>query len=369
MVTTVSLYDSTTFEETLNRYIDPLQARAQNAIPFPTYAALNGAMYMKTNDRAAVLPSDTGTHASLVGDVGSNGTTTPNAGIFKYVEGTGWVRVSDSDAQLSANSATASANSATQSQGFATSLQVGSMGYWYDTLENGASDVAEGEGYTVVTSGGQVLLGQKVGGVGVQKAEFLTSASGFNALLAGSALAPFNTLTPTADKFPYYTGTSTATLATVTAFGRSLIDDADAATARETLGLTIGTNVQAYDADLAAIAALSTTPYGRGLLTTADASALTNAVAAVSGNASSGKLTLGNGFVLTWRQHSVPIGSYGSWAYGGNHVYTTWANAWASGSDLSGDNLISVIVANTSSAVIKNNSGSTITVTLFSIGV
>ena len=44
-------------------------------------------------------------------------------------------------------------------------------------------------------------------------------------------------LTPDADRIAYYTGAATAVLTTLTTFGRSLIDDADAATARTTLGL------------------------------------------------------------------------------------------------------------------------------------
>lgn len=52
-----------------------------------------------------------------------------------------------------------------------------------------------------------------------------------------ASLSSIYILTPTADRLPYYTSASAAALATFTAFGRSLVDDADAATARATLGL------------------------------------------------------------------------------------------------------------------------------------
>lgn len=67
--------------------------------------------------------------------------------------------------------------------------------------------------------------------------------------------------------------TSIAALST-TSFGRSVLTQADAAALRTLAGAVIGTDVQAHDSDLDSIAALSTTSFGRSLLAAADAAAL-----------------------------------------------------------------------------------------------
>ena len=77
-----------------------------------------------------------------------------------------------------------------------------------------------------------------------------------------AALSALHGLPPAADRMAYYTGAGTAAIITLSSFGRSLIDDADAAAGQATLGVVIGTNVQAWSTRLDSVAGLSATSGG-----------------------------------------------------------------------------------------------------------
>jgi hypothetical protein len=117
----------------------------------------------------------------------------------------------------------------------------------------GTASIAASLNYTVLISGGGTGA---TTASGARTALGVAIGSDVQAYTAtGNALAG---VTSAADTAPYFTGSGTASTHSFTSYMRGLAGSAAAVNARSTLGLTIGTDVQAYNAQLAALSGVST---------------------------------------------------------------------------------------------------------------
>jgi hypothetical protein len=199
----------------------------------------------------------------------------------------------------------------------------------YDTNNNGIVDSAAsvpwsgvtskpttGAGYGITDLAWSVVSGRPttLSGYGITNAQPLDDQL---TALAGQTWAN--------DQFTYYTGTATAALATITAAGRALLDDADAAAQRTTLGLgTMAIRTAISTGDLvdgsATISKLDRTG-AVGQVLTAQGSGVAP-IWAASGGSSAGSALLSSGTpsaVTTYTVTGLSLASY-------RKLHISWTN-------------------------------------------
>lgn len=205
----------------------------------------------------------------------------------------------DASGNFAANNITASTFTGTFSG--AAAITSGSI-----TLTTALAIGSGGTGSTTA-AGARTALGLVIG----------TDVQAYDAELA--ALAG---LTSAADKVPYFTGAGTASTFTSSSYTRGLLGSADAATARTTLGLALGTDVQGYNSNLTAISSITGTTVKGIYVRTGDGSATTRTI---TGTASRVVVTNGDGSAGNF---SLDLGSDVP-SLSGNNTFAGTTNTFA----------------------------------------
>ena len=165
------------------------------------------------------------------------------------------------------------------------------------TNVTGTVAVANGGTGATSTSAARTSLGLAIG----------TDVQAYDATLAGLA-----GVATAADKLIYATGSDTFTTTDLTSTARTLLDDTSTGAMRTTLGLAIGTDVQAYDGTLAGLAGVTTAAdkliYATGVdtFTTTDLTSFGRSLLDDADN-SAARTTLGLGSMATQASSNVTI--------------------------------------------------------------
>lgn len=144
-------------------------------------------------------------------------------------------------------------------------------------------------------------------------------------------------VTSAADKVPYFTGSGSASVTDLTSTARSLLDDTSTSAMRTTLGVAIGTDVQAYDATLNSIASLGTAADKIAYTTATDTwaeTALTSTARSLLDDTSTSAMrtTLGVAIGTDVQAYDATLASLSSLGTGADkYAYTTGVDTWAEG--------------------------------------
>ena len=136
-------------------------------------------------------------------------------------------------------------------------LAIGSNVQAYDAGLNAIAGLATTDGGFIVGNGSTFVLES-----GATVRTSLGLSIGSNVQAHNDILDDLAGLTQATDKLPYFSSSTAASTTDLTSFARTILDDANASAVRTTIGVAIGSDVQAYDAQLADVAGLAVTDGG-----------------------------------------------------------------------------------------------------------